>query len=582
MIRLQGVGVGSGVAFGKAHIVDRRRVAAPHYHIPKEKLYLELERFEEAIRASEEQLAALRARAAGGEMGQVVLLLDAHAMILRDEALREATRQKILRDRKNAEWALSDTVREIKQLFDGLDEDYFRERRSDVDIVGDRVMRNLIGEETELLQNLPKGTVVVAYDLSPSEIMSLAKFSAKAFVTERGSRTSHAAILARALNIPCALGAKGVMDLVGSGDEVIVNAQTGEVAAQPTDATRGYFQGAERRRAREERALLKDRELPACTLDGVSIELLGNIEVAQEAEAVIKFGGAGVGLYRTEFLCIERPDLSNAADHLSAYEEVLEHLDGAPLTIRSFDLGGDKLFHLSSLELEQERRSQGMRAIRLSLKNPELFKEQLKGVLLASERGKVRLLLPLVTQLEELREVRAHLQEVKETLEAQGHQLQAELPVGVMIETPASAWIADLLAQEADFLAVGTNDLIGFTLALDRADEDVAHLYKPCHPAVLRTLNRVCKAAKDAQIPISVCGEMAADPYHAPLLLGLGVRALSMTPRSIPVIKRLVRKLSMRECERFAEEALSMATVHEVEEALMTNLKRWAPELFGQ
>lgn len=582
MIRLQGVGVGSGVAFGKAHIVDRRRVAAPHYHVPKEKLNLELDRFEEAIRASEEQLAALRARAAGGEMGQVVLLLDAHAMILRDEALREATRQKILRDRKNAEWALSDTVREIKQLFDGLDEDYFRERRSDVDIVGDRVMRNLIGEETELLQNLPQGTLVVAYDLSPAEIMSLAKFSAKAFVTERGGRTSHAAILARALNIPCVLGAKGVMDLVGSGDEVIVNAQTGEVAAQPTDATRGYFQGAERRRAREERALLKDRELPACTLDGVSIELLGNIEVAQEAEAVIKFGGAGVGLYRTEFLCIERPELSNAADHLGAYEEVLERLDGAPLTIRSFDLGGDKLFHLSSLELEQQRRSQGMRAIRLSLKNPELFKEQLKGVLLASKRGKVRLLLPLVTQLEELREVRAHLQEVKETLEAQGHQLQAELPVGVMIETPASAWIADLLAQEADFLAVGTNDLIGFTLALDRADEDVAHLYKPCHPAVLRTLNSVCKAAKDAQIPISVCGEMAADPYHAPLLLGLGVRALSMTPRSIPVIKRLVRKLSMRECERFAEEALGAATVHEVEEALMTNLKRWAPELFGQ
>ena len=575
--RLRGLGVGTGVAFGVVHVVDRRRVSAPHYHVPKAKLEQELERFETAIQDSEAQLEVLRARAAEDGLKQVQLLLEAHAMILRDQALEGATKQKIEQERKNAEWALQDTVRSVKQLFEGLDESYFRERRSDVDIVGDRVMRNLVGAETELLNNLSEEAIVVAYDLSPADTVALAKYAARGIVTERGGPTSHTAILARAMNIPCVLGVQGVMDAAGTGDEIIVNAQTGEVALQPSEAVRGRFIGAQRRRAREEEALLKDRALPAQTLDGVEIELLGNIEVAQEAEAVLKFGGAGVGLYRTEFLCIERPDLSDANGHLQAYKEVLTKTQGLPVTIRTFDLGGDKLLHRDQVP---RSRSLGLRAIRLSLQDVDAFKEQLRGILMAAAHGPVRLLLPLITQVGELRTVRALLSSVREELEAQGADAPA-VPVGVMIETPASVWIADALAQEADFLAVGTNDLISFTLVVDRADEAVSHLYRPCHPAVLRALSSVCSAAQAAQKPISVCGEMAAEPFHAPLLIGLGLRTLSMTPQSIPVVKRMVRRLSAEGCAQFALEALQASTADEVEEALAARLKRWTPELFS-
>jgi len=588
----KGLGVCSGVAFGQVHLVDRRRVTAPHYHLPAERLDEEVHRFEDAVKASETQLEDLRQRAANSGLGQVYALLEAHAMILKDAAFRDATHDRIVKLGQNAEWALQETIRELKQLFDRLDHDYFRERRGDVDIVGDRLMRNLVGAETDLLSNISSDAVVIAYDLSPADTVALAKYSAKAFVTESGGPTSHTAILARALDVPCVLNAHGVMSMAGFGDEVIVDGLAGEVVLRPSPEQTTRYRNLSRRRKKARAALLADRDLPSRTQDGVDIALLGNIEVTQEMDGVLAAGGQGIGLYRTEFLYVEQPSLQGADQHYDAYARVVERMGGLDVTIRTVDAGGDKFLRratdggdteadLAALAQYDDNPALGLRAIRLSLRDEGPFREQLTGILRAGVHGKVQILLPLITEIEELRRTRALIAEIEQELDAAGRAHLKNIPVGIMVETPASAIIADLLGREADFLAIGTNDLVQYTLATDRANESVAYLYRACHPAVLRLIDQVCKGAQVNGIPARICGEMAADPFHTPLLIGLGLRSLSMTARSIPVVKRMIRRLDAAECEALAQEALQMSCAQDVETVLTERLQAWAPELFG-
>ncbi len=589
--RFKGLGVCSGIAFGKVHLVDRRRVTAPHYHLASDRRDSEVDRFETAIGLSEVQLDDLRNRAQSAGLGQVHALLDAHAMILKDAALRDATLDRISKLGQNAEWALQDTIKELKQLFDRLDHDYFRERRGDVDIVGDRLMRNLVGAETELLDNLSEDAIVIAYDLSPADTVALAKYSAKAFVTESGGPTSHTAILARALDVPCVLNVHGIMSVAGFGDEVIVDGLGGEVVLRPAKTQVTRYKNLERRRKRAQAALLADRDLPSETQDGVAITLLGNIEVTQEMDGVLAAGGEGIGLYRTEFLYVEQPDLCGADQHYEAYARVVQHMGGLDVTIRTVDAGGDKFLrhasdsdedaNIEELVQYDQNPALGLRAIRLSLRDEGPFKEQLEGILRAGAHGKVQVLLPLVTEIEELRRTRAIIADLERELDAAGRAHQKNIPVGVMIETPGSAVIADLLGQEADFLAIGTNDLVQYTLATDRANESVAYLYRSCHPGVLRLIEMVCKGAAANGIPARICGEMAADPFNTPLLIGLGLRSLSMTARSIPVVKRMIRRLNAKDCEVFAQKVMRMSSAQDVETALAEHLKAWAPELFG-
>ncbi len=588
----KGLGVCSGVAFGQVHLVDRRRVTAPHYHLPPERLDEEVHRFEDAVKASETQLEDLRQRAANSGLGQVYALLEAHAMILKDAAFRDATHDRIVKLGQNAEWALQETIRELKQLFDRLDHDYFRERRGDVDIVGDRLMRNLVGAETDLLSNISSDAVVIAYDLSPADTVALAKYSAKAFVTESGGPTSHTAILARALDVPCVLNAHGVMSMAGFGDEVIVDGLAGEVVLRPSPEQTTRYRNLSRRRKKARAALLADRDLPSKTQDGVDISLLGNIEVTQEMDGVLAAGGQGIGLYRTEFLYVEQPSLQGADQHYDAYARVVERMGGLDVTIRTVDAGGDKFLRratdghdteadLAALAQYDDNPALGLRAIRLSLRDEGPFREQLTGILRAGVHGKVQILLPLITEIEELRRTRALIAEIEQELDAAGRAHLKNIPVGIMVETPASAIIADLLGREADFLAIGTNDLVQYTLATDRANESVAYLYRACHPAVLRLIDQVCRGAQVNGIPARICGEMAADPFHTPLLIGLGLRSLSMTARSIPVVKRMIRRLDAAECEALAQEALQMSCAQDVETVLTERLQTWAPELFG-
>jgi phosphoenolpyruvate-protein phosphotransferase (PTS system enzyme I) len=619
--RFRGLGVCAGIAFGKVHVVDRRRVSVPHFHLPPERREKELERLENAIVASEKQFAELKRRAQESNLREVEMLLQAHALVLRDEAFRTATRDRILNEGQNAEWALKETVRKIKQIFDGLDQDYFRERRSDVDVVGDRLLRNLVGAEVELLNNLSVEAIVVAYDLSPADTVALARYAAKAFVTETGGRTSHTAILARALGVPCVLGVHGIMEVAGTGDEIVVDGSAGEVVLRPTRAMQSRFRGAERRRLKEEQALLADRHLPAETTDGVRVKLLGNIEVAKEIQTVLNHGGEGVGLYRTEFLIIERPTLYSAKDHYEAYRQVVRAVEGREVTIRTVDIGGDKFVRRSgtavpmgasagtspasdgddligrspsayeaTLEVTGDlnesqppvhNQNLGLRAIRLSLNDVPRFKEQLKGILLASGEGDVRILLPFVTTIEELRETREIIDDAKRELTKELKRFDPNIKVGVMIETPGAVWIADILAKESDFFAIGTNDLIQYALAIDRANEEVAYMYRPCHPAVIRMIRAVCAAAEPLGRPVSVCGEMAAEPFHLPLLIGVGVRTLSMTATSIPIVKRLIRRLSADKCEALVAEASQLSTATEVESIVARKLQQWTPEIFG-
>lgn len=573
----QGLGVCPGFAFGRVQVVDRRRVAVPRYHLKPGKVEAELDRFERAVLESEQQLVELVDRAARTGMREVESLLGAHVTILRDKVLHEATRERIVQDAVNAEWALSLVVRKIRELFDGLDEDYFKERRGDVDVVGDRLMRNLVGAEVELLNNLSPDAIVVAYDLAPSDTVALARYSVKGFVTETGGRTSHIAIFARSMNIPAVLGVHGIAERVGTGDKIVVDGGQGTVILHPTPAAQTRFRAAQRRRAKEEQALLADRHLPAESTDGTRIDLFGNIEVAEEIESVLAQGGEGIGLYRTEFMVIERRRMPTLNEQVAEYKNVVRALEGRTITIRTIDIGGDKYVRAQDTAPRTgsgQNPALGLRAIRTSLQDVAAFRDQLRAVLEASAEGKVKLMLPLITQLEEVRLTKALLEEVKAELNTLGIPYDPNLPVGVMIETPAAVIMSDVIAREVDFFSIGTNDLIQYSLAVDRRNGDVAYLYQPGAPAIVRMLIHTLKSAKAAGIPVSVCGEMAADPFHVPLLLGIGVRTLSMNPHAIPMVKRLIRRAAVTDCEALVERASRMSTAGEIE----TELGRFAEQ----
>lgn len=599
-VTFRGLGVAPGLAIGPVHVVDRRRVRVPRYRIRPEGRVKEVARFDRAVVAAKAQLGELRTRAQEEGLQQVSLLLEAHEMILQDDALEGATKRKVEEEGQNAEWALKNTIRELKRMFDRLEQDFFRERRSDVDIVGDRLMRILTGHRTDPLEGLPEGSVVVAHDLSPADTVALARQKVLAFVTETGGRTSHVAIMARALNVPSVLGVHGILEQAGSGDQIIVDGRTGEVVLQPAEAVVNRFATMKRRRQEEARALLADRDLPSETVDGVRIHLHGNIEVSQEIDLVLSNGGEGVGLYRTEFLLLEKPDLRGHLDHYEVYKRIVEELGGRPCVIRTLDIGGDKRdFGSGNLPASESTGSSpvpflqgqdsspnlnpalGLRAVRLSLRERPRFREQLKGILLASSDGPVRLLIPFVTTVEEVREVRAELEAAQEDLAGEGRSFDEKLPVGIMIETPAAALIADRFADDCDFLAIGTNDLIQHLLATDRGDDEVAYLYRPAHPALIRLLASISEVGREHGLPVSVCGEMAADPFFSPLMVGLGFRSLSMNPSSIPMVKRMIRRLDAKACAEFCSEAKDLKTAADVERALADRLQTWTPDLFS-
>lgn len=575
---LRGIVASPGLAVGPAFVVDRRRVKTPKRHIAAEEVAVELARFNAALSASHEQLERVKRKLSEREGEDHFHIIEAHQLILHDEHLVDPTRRRISDEKVNAEWALRRTVEEIKTVFDAIEENYFRERRSDIDFVGDRILRNLLGVDVGPAMP-PPGCVIVAHDLSPADTANLQRSSCVAFCTDVGGKTSHSAILARAFEISSVVGLENITEHVGNGDLLIVNALRGEVIIRPDQAQVNEYRARAVRHQTFVRELAQNRDLPAETTDGARVRLYGNIELTEEVPKALEHGAEGIGLYRTEFLFLDRTDLPREEEHYLHARGVLKRLFPFPATFRTFDLGGDKVVPLSALG-DEANPALGLRSIRLCLRERKLFKAQLRGLLRASVHGRMRLMFPMISGVGELREAKEVLEEAKAELVHQGIAFDPEIPVGIMVEMPSAVMVADLLAKEADFLSIGTNDLIQYSLAIDRVNEHVSYLYHPLHPAILRMVRMVVDAAHAAGVRVGMCGEMAGEPLFALVLLGLGLDELSMNSTAIPVVKSVLRGATLEAARELANQALSMATAQEIEAMVQEAMsKRYPAEL---
>ena len=568
--QLKGIGASSGIAIGQVRITDRRRVTVAEVAVPAEQIPGELSRFAKALERAKGELLCLKDQLAATHGPEHLCVIDAHLMLLDDTMLVGETTQYIERFGINAEGALKRTLARFKSFFEGVDDDYLRERGSDVEIVIERVLRTMLGEKQEPISRIEGKVILVAHDLSPADILQIDKSKVIGFITDLGGKTSHSAILARAFEIPAVVGLEQITSEVTSGETVIIDGATGVVIVNPgPEAFREYLQRKQRYEY-QERELLKLKDLPALTLDGHRMRLKGNIEFRDEIASINRHGGEGIGLYRTEMLFLNRDTLPGEEEQFQAYAEIVREMAPHPVTIRTLDIGGDKC--LSELCLSDEMNpALGVRAIRLSLRQPEAFKAQLRAILRASAFGPVRLFFPMVSGVGEVRAAKALFEEAKDELRGK-EPFDEKLAVGIMIEIPSAVMIADLLAAEVDFFSVGTNDLIQYSLAIDRTNEHLSSLYEPLHPAVLRSLKHVVDAAHAAGIEACICGEMAGEPEYLPVLLGLGFDELSMNAVSIPRVKKILRRCTMADAREVAGRILGYATAAEAEAYLKTEI----------
>lgn len=554
---LRGRGVASGVAVGRVLRIERGDLPLSPEPIPPAEVESEVARLGRAREAARDEISALRERVVQTLGETCASMLDAQRLILDDPGLLRATERGIRGEGVSASWALSRAVSEVARKFEAIDDLHFRERGGDLEEVHRRLQRLLADRPEPAAEGAGGPAVVVARALGPSDAAVLARAGIVGIATDLGGPTSHAAILAQALGLPAVVGTGSATSFARAGAGVVVDGDAGEIVFDPEPAD------LDRARARREAWLAREaviaegRDLPAATKDGVEVVLRANIEFAEELPSVIRFGARGVGLYRSEFLFLAHaPSFPGEEEHYRAYREIADKVAPHAAVIRTLDLGGEKYFH-EVLEGEGETNPVlGLRAVRLCLSRPDVFRPQIRGILRAAAHGDVRVMIPLVTTAEEIREVRRILAEEAESLKADGKPCRGDMPVGIMVETPAAALTADLLARESDFLSLGTNDLIQYALAVDRGNASVAYLYDPLHAAVLRMIRGVAEAGRAAGIPVSLCGEMAADPALAPLLVGLGLRELSMQPRAIGAVRDSIRAMVAAEAERKAEEAI--------------------------
>ncbi len=571
---LTGLGVAPGYAIGRAHLVERRQIRTPRYHLSPEQVDAEVARFDAAVDESEAQIKALKSRlqTAGEEH---YLILDAHQLMLRDEMLQGGVEQIVRTQQINAEWALKKVLRSIKQVFDNIDDEYFRERRSDVDFVGDRLMRTLLGRAQPNVADAGHAAVIVAFDLSPADTVTLTRSPVLGFATEAGGRTSHTAIIARSFELPAVVAVEGLVESVGSGDLLIIDGTTGQVIVHPDEAQVARYQQLQLTYT-VQRARLEDvRHEAATTACGHPVTIRGNIERPGETRIVLDHGAEGVGLYRTEYLYMNRDTLPDEDEQYDHYRQVLEETGEAGATIRTLDIGGDKM--IDALKVRGEANPvMGLRALRFCFREEGVFRTQLRALLRASVHGSLRLMVPLVAGVEDVRRVAALIAECRAALVAEGHAVADDVPFGIMIELPAAVALADWLAEEVDFFSIGTNDLVQYSLAVDRANRHVAHLYNPLHPAMIRQLRTVIDAAAAAGIEVSMCGEMAGEALALPVLLGLGLTTLSMNATSVPLIKAMVRDLSLADCRALCAEIATLRTADEVD----ARVRRATREMF--
>lgn len=572
MIKLKGIAAASGISIAPAYKVGKEDFLVPKEVIRQEDIPQQIRQFEEALIKTRREIIELQKRI-GHEMGQEeAQIFDAHLLVLEDRMLIEEVISRLKKEQLNVAFIFQEVLKKYVEVFSKIEDEYLKERISDINDVGKRILRNLLGKTRSSLSDLKERVIVIAHDLSPSDTAAMHKQRVCGFVTDIGGKTSHTAIMAKSLEIPAVVGLEEATYKIRAGDMLIVDGNSGLVIVNPDEETLNTYRQEELKFKGVTERFLLVKDMPAVTLDGKIIEISGNIEFPDEVPAVKLHGGEGIGLYRTEFFYMNRKGLPTEEEHYQAYRYVAEAMKPQPVIIRTLDLGGDKF--LSQLEVPHEMKSfLGWRAIRFCLARPDIFKLQLRAILRASVHGKLKMMYPMISGVEELRQANAILEEAKKELESEGKPFDKDIEVGAMIEVPSAAMTADILAKEADFFSIGTNDLIQYSLAADRTNEKVAYLYEPSHPAVLRLINNTIQAAHAANIRVGMCGEMAGDPALAVLLLGLGLDEFSMPPQMIPEIKYIIRSVKILDAQEMALNALKLSTSKEVEDYTQARLQ---------
>ncbi len=559
---LRGIAGSPGVAIGKAVVLGAAHLPSPHRFIPPEEVDAEIARYEKAVEHAQQGMREMAQRTS--ERRTEASILEAYVLMVGDETLADAVKSQIRTDLRCAEWAVASAIEMIAGKLRAVDDAYLRERSHDIEFVGERLLRTLAEEASILMPSLEGASIVIAHDLSPADTAAMVDEPVVGFVTEVGTRTSHTAIMARALEIPAVLGVGEACRLIATGDLVIIDGLRGMVTIRPTLVQLEEAHARSVRFNERARELQESRDRAAATKDGIAVRLCANVELAAEAILARDQGADGIGLYRTEFLYIDRASQPSEEEQYDIYKAVVEAMNPRPVVLRTFDIGGDKF--ASTFQVPPEMNPMlGLRAVRLALSRPEVLMEQLRAMVRASAHGLVKIMVPMVASLTELRQVRALLEKAQEEVRARGLPCADQIPLGVMIEVPAAAVLVDLFAREAAFLSLGTNDLIQYALAVDRASRSLAYLASPFDPSILRLIKGVIRAGQESTTPVSICGAMASDPLAAVLLLGMGMREFSMEAAAIPEIKEAFRRISLTDAESVAAEAMGLSTSAEVE-----------------
>ena len=578
---MKGIAVSKGVAIGKAYLLDRSKYCILKEKLEESEVENEVDRFREAIEKTKSQMKDIKNRAEK-IADKYAVILDTYTLLLDDEILVNDTIQNIRKHGNNAEWTLNQTLQNFLNLFDNINDDYLKGKKDDLDLLVQAILRNLMGHSHETLSDIQEPVIIVTHSLSPSDTLTMPRNFIKGLVTETGGKTSHVGIFAAALGIPAVTGIKNLTSKINSGEKIIVDGIEGEVIIHPNDKKNQYFLKKQENYRRYEERLLANIHQPAETLDGQQINLLANIESNQEVSSLHKFGAEGVGLYRTEFLYLAENNLPDERELYENFKEVAQAMDKKPLVIRTLDIGMDK--QLAGIQkIDEDNPALGLRGIRLSLANPESFLSQLKGILRASLYGNVKILYPMISNVSEIIEANKLLQKAKSFLKEKQIPFDENIKVGAMIETPAAAICIDHILQEVDFISIGTNDLIQYLLAIDRINENVAHLYHPFHPSVLRSLKQIFLAANKTNKEVSICGELGGDPMASMLLLGLGqLTNLSMEPHSIPKVKKIIRLIRLEEARQMADHVLNLSSVEEISRFISMEMRTRFPEDFDR
>lgn len=561
-MRIQGISGSRGVAVGNVYRYIQEEIVIPDYTVADDKVEEEIGKFAAAMAATLKQLDTIRQKALD-EMGpEEAAIFEAHMQIAQDPSLSDGIKSLVESSHTNVVAATAQTIETFANIFLGIEDAYMRERGADIKDIGDRLMRNLLGMNPRGLSHISGEVILVAQDLAPSDTASLDKNVVKGIVTAAGGPTSHAAIMARTLEIPAVMGVGDIESFV-DGDKAVVLGTDGIVEMNPSDADWDEYTNQAAAFQEELKRLRESANLEATTTDGHHVELFGNIGKAKDAKNALTMGAQGIGLYRTEFLYMENDELPAEDVQFEEYKKVAQDMKGKPVIIRTMDIGGDK--ELKCLDLPSEMNPfLGYRAIRISLNRPDIFKVQLRALLRASAFGDIHIMYPMIASVEEVKQANAMLDECKEELTAEGKEFNKDIKVGIMIEVPAAAVISPILAKYVDFFSIGTNDLCQYTLAVDRMNEAIGSLYQPLHPGVLRLIKHVIDASHEQGKFTGMCGELASDPVATMILLGLGLDEFSMTASSIPLIKNILRSVSKAECEEVANKALTMDTAEEI------------------